>query len=80
MTEYILIVALIAIATIGVIGIFGNDIRKLFGMSSDSLSGQGSVATRTHASDPAAESKHLVNFAENNSGIAGGGGGNGPQH
>ena len=40
MTEYIIIVALIAIAAIGVITIFGEQIRDLYGSSSAALSGQ----------------------------------------
>jgi Flp pilus assembly pilin Flp len=40
MTEYIIIVALIAIAAIGVITIFGEQIRDLFGSSAAALSGQ----------------------------------------
>src|SRR5690242_12334474 len=78
MTEYIILVALVAIATIGVVGLFGNDLRKLFGMSSDALSGQADVAMRANASDDAVEQKHMRNFAENNSGAAGGGGPQGP--
>jgi len=40
MTEYIIIVALIAIATIGVITIFGDNIRALFKASTNALAGQ----------------------------------------
>ncbi len=40
MTEYIIIVALIAIAAIAVITIFGKQVRHLFGMSASALSGQ----------------------------------------
>ncbi len=39
MTEYIIIVALIAIAAVGIITIFGNNIRQLFGASVDILGG-----------------------------------------
>ena len=43
MTEYIIIVALIAIAAIGVVTTFGNDIRHIFDASTDSLSGNTSA-------------------------------------
>ena len=43
MTEYIIIVALIAIAAIGVITLFGNNIRRLFGQSADALAGNANV-------------------------------------
>lgn len=39
MTEYIIIVALIAIAAIGVITIFGNNLRILFTNSANALGG-----------------------------------------
>ena len=41
MTEYIIIVVLLAIALIGVVGFFGNRLRSLFGGSSDALAGSG---------------------------------------
>ena len=37
MTEYIIIVALIAIAAIGVVSLFGDNIRKLFATSANAL-------------------------------------------
>ena len=39
MTEYIIIVALIAIAAIAIVEIFGDNIRKMFGGSVDALAG-----------------------------------------
>jgi Flp pilus assembly pilin Flp len=66
MTEYIIIVALIAIAAIGVISLFGNNIRNLFGMSADSLSGETSVKQRATKSATALEEKNLKSFGENN--------------
>jgi pilus assembly protein Flp/PilA len=67
MTEYIIIVALIAIAAIGVITLFGDNIRALFGMSADALSGDLSVVNRAAPSkkDPI-EKKAMKNFGENN--------------
>jgi pilus assembly protein Flp/PilA len=40
MTEYIIIVALVAIGAIAVVSIFGNNIRALFGSSANALSGE----------------------------------------
>ena len=43
MTEYIIIVALIAIAAIAVITLFGDNIRQLFGASAEALAGSTDV-------------------------------------
>ena len=43
MTEYIIIVALIAIAAISVVTIFGDNLRALFGTSANALAGQPST-------------------------------------
>lgn len=45
MTEYVIIVALVAIATIAVVSVFGNNIRALFGSASNALMGQESAPT-----------------------------------
>ncbi len=66
MTEYIIIVALIAIAAIGVITLFGDNIRKLFGVSADALSGVSSVPNRAETSKPTLETKTMKSFGENN--------------
>src|SRR6266550_3005205 len=65
MTEYIIIVALIAIAAIGVVTVFGDNIRQLFGASVDALNAsdttpatKGSGATKNH--------KTLKSFNQNN--------------
>jgi Flp pilus assembly pilin Flp len=39
MTEYLIIVALIAIAAVGVVTVFGRDIRELFSGTTDDLAG-----------------------------------------
>src|SRR4051812_31401603 len=59
MTEYIIIVALIAIAAIGIITLFGDNIRRLFGMSADALAGETDVsqANTTSGSTNAALTK-----------------------
>lgn len=50
MTEYIIIVALIAIAAIGVITLFGDNIKALFGMSTE-LAGDTVVEKRAPRRD-----------------------------
>jgi Flp pilus assembly pilin Flp len=65
MTEYIIIVALIAIAAVGVITLFGNNIRALFGMSADVLAGETDLDNRALTSDPdKIEKKKLKNFGK----------------
>lgn len=68
MTEYIIIVALIAIAAIGVITLFGDNIKVLFGMSSDALAGQPNVTARTRGSKDRLEHKTMSTFGKENSG------------
>ena len=69
MTEYIIIVALIAIAAIGVITLFGDNIKALFGMAVDATAGDTQVNKRTVKSKgDALEKKKLSNFAQENSG------------
>ena len=46
MTEYIIIVALIAIAAIGVVTLFGDNIRRLFGTSVNALAGSANADTK----------------------------------
>ncbi len=48
MTEYIIIVALIAIAAIGVVGLFGDNIRALFSTSANALAGNEKTGTDTN--------------------------------
>ena len=69
MTEYIIIVALIAIAAIGVVTLFGDNIRDLFGGASDALAGETNVTIGTEkTSGKHTESRTLKNFAEKNEG------------
>lgn len=68
MTEYIIIVALIAIAAIGVITLFGDNIKALFGMSADALAGETQVEKRTTKSKSELEKKQLSDFAKENTG------------
>lgn len=71
MTEYIIIVALIAVAAITAYGFFGDTIRGQVGALSKEVSGQdgsGSVTTAQGAADQAeadgAKNKNLGTFTE----------------
>ena len=63
MTEYIIIVALIAIGTIVVVTIFGDNIRALFGNSASALAGQSGTIQGTTVDDSSTK-KDLKNFSE----------------
>ena len=70
MTEYILIVSLIAIASIGVTTLFGNNLRNLFGMAADVLAGQDNVTNRNvenAGTDATLVKRNLKNAALHNS-------------
>ena len=58
MTEYIIIVALIAIAAIGVVTLFGDNIRKMFGASVDALAGKDTA--NTNAKQQQNTAKHMT--------------------
>lgn len=70
MTEYIIIVALIAIAAIAVYGFFGDTVRGQVGVMSKELAGESSdeakAATKERAQKAADASKHkdLSNYTE----------------
>lgn len=66
MTEYIIIVALIAIAAIGVITVFGNNLRNLFANSANALGGN-ETATNQGQTGFSAKRKSLSNFGNNKS-------------
>jgi pilus assembly protein Flp/PilA len=66
MTEYIIITALIAIAAIGAITLFGDNIRKLFGMSASALAGDTKVENDGVERKTVLEEKTMKNFGENN--------------
>ncbi|MCP3099956.1 hypothetical protein LZ198_13860 [Myxococcus sp. K15C18031901] len=66
MTEYIIIVALIAIAAIGVVTLFGDNIRKLFGASAAALAGNSNVANDGQSSNATLNKKTMKSFGENN--------------
>ena len=61
MTEYIIIVALVAIASIAVLTIFGDQIRELFSSSTKNL--QGNATDPAAVGDPSGEvNKKINNF------------------
>ena len=65
MTEYIIIVALIAIAAIGVITLFGDNIRALFSTSATALAGSTSASTDSNESK-GVKKGNLKTFGEKN--------------
>ena len=58
MTEYIIIVALVAIASIAVVTIFGDQIRELFSASTQNL--QGNAVDPQKAGDPTSATKKSI--------------------
>lgn len=64
MSEYLIIVALVAIAAIGVVTVFGRDIRELFAGTTDSLA--GNQATNTARKATVKANKNLKNFGKYN--------------
>jgi len=71
MTEYIIIVALIAIAAIGVVTIFGDNIRDLFAASTNALAGETKVTPGTEkAKAQHTNTKTMKTFASDNKGSA----------
>jgi Flp pilus assembly pilin Flp len=62
MTEYIIIVALIAIAAIGVVTVFGRNIREVFVASTNALGGSTKQSKATNNSST--KSKDLKNMAD----------------
>ena len=59
MTEYIIIVALVAIASIAVVTLFGDQIRELFSASTQNL--QGNAVDHTAVADPTGEVSKKIN-------------------
>ena len=64
MSEYLIIVALIAIAAIGVVTVFGRDIRELFSGTTNSLAGNQTTNTAVKANVKA--TKNLKTFGTHN--------------
>jgi pilus assembly protein Flp/PilA len=65
MSEYLIIVALVAVAAIGVVTVFGRDIRELFSATTDALAGNQARNNAVRANVRA--NKGLRNFGEYNS-------------
>jgi len=65
MTEYIIVVALVAIAAIGIITLFGNNLRKLFGSSAEALAGNETVVNTGQTAQRQLQEKNLASFGEN---------------
>ena len=65
MSEYLIIVALIAVAAIGVVTVFGRDIRELFTASTGSLAGQSTTNAATKATTT---NKTLKDFGKHTTG------------
>ena len=63
MTEYIIIVALIAIAAIGVVTVFGDNIRKLFGASVDALANKATANTGAQGAGVRSQHRNITDFA-----------------
>lgn len=66
LTEYILIVALVAIASIGVVAQFGDNIRAVFGMATDAIAGHSTETTRAKTSNQALEHRTMGDFGKSN--------------
>lgn len=64
MTENVITIALIAIGAIGVVTLFGNDLRALFGGSGDNLAGV-EAANRGKGSRNSLEEKSMKTFGRN---------------
>ncbi len=64
MSEYLIIVALVAIAAIGVVTVFGRDIRELFSGTTEALA--GNQATNTAVKANVRQDKGLKNFGTYN--------------
>ncbi|MEX2479678.1 MAG: hypothetical protein WD928_02340 [Gammaproteobacteria bacterium] len=65
MTEYIIIVALIAIAAIAIYGLFGDTIRGQMGIMTEELAGQtGSESITDPETTEATTARGLTDFSE----------------
>ncbi|HWV38240.1 MAG TPA: hypothetical protein VN033_07145 [Vulgatibacter sp.] len=51
MTEYIVIVALVAVAAIGVVTVFGDNVRQLFATAASGLAGEASSDSGAKTAD-----------------------------
>ncbi|HOX39072.1 MAG TPA: hypothetical protein PL033_13895 [Candidatus Brocadiia bacterium] len=77
-SEYIIIAVLVAVASIAVIMLFGNQIRALFGASTKTMAGQNTSLDTTAAQGADSAVHKDFNTAFQGSGSTGGGGGTTP--
>ncbi len=65
LTEYIIIVALVAIAAIGIVNIFGNQLRNQFHTIVSAMSGSADSKVKSLKAEAGAEAnqKNLSNYA-----------------
>ena len=63
MTEYIIIVALIAIAAMGVITVLGDNIRRLFGTSANALSNESTNNTGAKLAGKTSAERNIKDFS-----------------
>jgi Flp pilus assembly pilin Flp len=73
MTEYIIIVFLVAVGTIGAVGLFGDNLRSLFGASSDALAGQTSVQAGAQTASSGLKQWSMSGQAQTKYGLGSGG-------
>lgn len=66
MTEYIIIVGLIAIASLTAVSIFGNGIRSLFQASVRALSGESNVNNSVNTGNDSDFRRNQRNFSQHN--------------
>ena len=69
LTEYIVIVALVALAAIGAIATYGNDIRSLFGGGTEVLSGSTNVTLKMGDYTGYKDNDTLQTFGNNDSAV-----------
>ena len=69
LTEYILVVALVAIAAIGVVTVFGENVRHLFGAATVATAGDTDVRSKAKSGQSQADrKKDLATFGTGNAG------------
>jgi Flp pilus assembly pilin Flp len=68
MTEYLIILAVVAVAAILVVGLFGQQIKNVFSKNTAAMGGQSSgvnTSTTSQNSDKASSQDHMGNFDKN---------------
>ena len=62
LTEYIVVVALVAVAAIGVVSVFGKDIRERFAAATGAMAGE--APTKNKATRAVVKTKGLKDFGD----------------